>query len=179
MFFCEKNSGITIIAETRKDITYVENAILFLRQYDSQWFEKVKKYLKYIIVHPKWSYNNESYSEKGIWMCQRGTVREASDIYFGSLLIHETVHFMSYEKGSENDNFCDEPKAYKTQIQFFKKHKDMRSARYIEKLLKQQFWKKNYIEEKNGKLIFSNTLEKYCKKVFEKRKTWKTKNHKS
>jgi hypothetical protein len=97
-------------------------------------------------------------------------VREASNIYLASLLVHESVHGLFYEKGSNNTDSCEEPKAYKTQIEFLKKHKDTRGASYVTKLLKEKHWEHNeFVKKIDGKIeMASSLLEKYCKKVFEK-----------
>jgi len=158
------NYKITIVARSPKDIKGVCNALSFIEKNNKSLLKKVQK-INGVLIRSIHSYDNELILPEKIWVCGTGTVRESSVSYLASLLIHESVHCIKYEQGSLNKNFRDEPVAYRAQIMFLKKYGEKREYLYVTKLLKEKYWKKNFISiSKNENIKSTNNLYNYYKK---------------
>jgi hypothetical protein len=144
-----KQSGIEITGEAVKDIKKIAEAVLFLES-DSTWKKKVRN-LKQIIVHSKNSYDNELFYRGAIWVCQRGTVREATIPYLASLIAHEIFHILQDKRGMDNINSRMEPAAYNAQIRFLEKYGTKRDVWWVSKLLKEKYWEGQINMSRKGK----------------------------
>lgn len=159
-----RQSGINIVGQNLKDIKKVSEAVLFLNK-DTIWNKKIKN-LKQIVIHSKNSYDNELFYKGRIWVCQLGTVREASVVYLASLIIHEIFHILQEKRGMDNKNSRMEPAAYKAQINFLKKYGTKRDVLWVSKLLKEKHWVEQIDMSRKGKgKVYVSPFFKYLKTI--------------
>lgn len=160
-------SKIHIYAFRKKHITSIVCALLYIQKYDLRTFKKALS-LKYILVHPKYAYDNEFFYSKKAWVCQAGTVQESSVSYLASLIVHEVHHLSQFTKGVRNISYRAEPGAYCAQIAFLRKTKQKKEADYVYKLFRKKFWLSNENVSKQNKKKNPSILFVFLRSVLRK-----------
>lgn len=118
-FFIKKTYGIEIIAATRREINALESALRFIKRKDTEIFKKFER-VKAVLVYPKRGYDNAVYMEDDprVWVCESGTVLEASREYLAGLLVHEAHHMAQWARGIRGYGDRVENAAYLVQRRF-------------------------------------------------------------
>lgn len=118
-FYIQRVLGVEIIAATQHEIDALGLALRFIKRKDPAIFKKFER-CKAILVYPKKGYDNAVYrdDDPGIWVCESGTVLEASREYLAGLLVHETHHMAQWARGIRGYGERVEDAAYRAQRRF-------------------------------------------------------------
>jgi hypothetical protein len=77
--------------------------------------------LKEIKIRNVAGYDNELFPQKRLWLVDRLVIDKNTIDYIASLIVHETIHLLQYDRGVRNIDGRAERLAYTTQAKFLKK----------------------------------------------------------
>lgn len=77
--------------------------------------------LKEIKIRNVAGYDNELFPQKRLWLVDKLVIEKNTIDYIASLIVHETVHLLQYDRGVRNIDGRAERLAYTTQAKFLEK----------------------------------------------------------
>lgn len=85
------------------------------------FFAKKALTFKEIKIRNIEGYDNELFPQKRLWLVDRFVIEKNTIDYIASLILHEVVHLLQYDRGVRNIDGRAERLAYTTQAKFLKK----------------------------------------------------------
>lgn len=151
-FFLKKINDINVVSSSKIYIKNIEMSLRILKEWDKNNFNKVNKYLKTILIHPKNKDYNLLIANKNAWITGYQNVldNDYDASYMASLFIHETYHITQYFSGHKNYGKKAETEAYKIQRKFLKKIKYDYAVDWLDKQYKKKWWKSLGSDKKNA-----------------------------
>jgi len=151
-FYRKRINNINIISPSKIYIKNIEMSLRMLKEWDKNNFNKINRYLKTIIIHPKNKNYNILIANKNAWVTGYGNFsdNDYDTPYMASLLIHETYHITQYFSGHKNYGKKAEFKAYKIQRKFLKKIKYDYAVNWLDKQYNEKWWKLLGSDKKNA-----------------------------
>jgi len=163
-YYFKKFKTIDVIAGDQENLRRVVETLRFIEKKEPKFFKQIQK-LRAIIVRRAGTYNNSFFPKELVYVCEPATIREASQAYLSSLLVHEGVHIKQYTSKRTYIGDVAEEEAYKTQKKFLKKYGTDYEVEWLDEIFKKKWWVK---KDKKGKIRReflgdkNNRLAKIC-----------------